>query len=53
MQQWKEFEDAHDHCTSWVKETELKVKEIDLKSSLKEKKEQLEKLRVCFKPRKQ
>ncbi|ESO86156.1 hypothetical protein LOTGIDRAFT_167389 [Lottia gigantea] len=45
MDQWKEFETWHEKCASWLKDTEHKIREVDLKATLKEKITQLDKLK--------
>ena len=46
LQQWNEFEASKERCLTWIRETDTKLHAVDLKSTLEEKKDQLEKLRV-------
>ena len=46
LQQWNEFESSKERCLAWIRETDTKLHAVDLKSTLEEKKDQLEKLRV-------
>ena len=46
ISQWSEFETQFDNTITWLKDSELKLKDVDLKSTLPEKKEQHEKIRV-------
>lgn len=46
LQQWNEYENLKDQCLAWIRETDTKLHAIDLKSSCKEKQEQLEALKV-------
>ncbi|KAK2588097.1 hypothetical protein KPH14_004158 [Odynerus spinipes] len=45
LQQWNEFENLKESCLIWIKDTDTKLHAVDLKSTLAEKKDQLEKLR--------
>lgn len=45
LQQWDEFETAKERCLSWIRDTDIAIHAVDLKNTLPEKKEQLEKLR--------
>ncbi|KAL7297367.1 hypothetical protein TKK_0009753 [Trichogramma kaykai] len=45
LQLWDEYEVMKEHCLSWLRDTDTKLHAVDLKSTLDEKKEQLEKLR--------
>nr|XP_050869210.1 muscle-specific protein 300 kDa [Vespula vulgaris] len=45
LQQWNEFENLKERCLVWIKDTDTKLHAVDLKSTLAEKKDQLEKLR--------
>jgi len=45
MDQWKEFDSWYERCSSWLKDIELKVKDTELKATLKDKQNQLDKLR--------
>lgn len=42
LHQWTEYEQLKDHCVSWLKETDTKLHSVDLKATLKEKRDQLE-----------
>ena len=46
ISQWSEFETLFDNNATWLKDSELKLKDVDLKSTLPEKKEQHEHIRV-------
>lgn len=46
LQQWNEFEASKERCLTWIRETDTKLHAVDLKSTLAEKNDQLEKLRV-------
>ncbi|XP_029680499.1 nesprin-1 isoform X2 [Formica exsecta] len=46
LQQWNEFETLKERCLVWMRDTDTKLHAIDLKSTLAEKKTQLEKLRA-------
>ncbi|XP_008555407.1 muscle-specific protein 300 kDa isoform X6 [Microplitis demolitor] len=46
LQQWHEFEALKEKCLDWIRDTDTKLHAVDLKSTLPEKKEQLEQLRV-------
>lgn len=46
LQQWNEFELSREKCLIWIRETDTKLHAVDLKSTLAEKKDQLENLRV-------
>ena len=45
MDQWKEFESWYERCNNWLKEVEVKVKDTELKATLKDKQNQLDKLK--------
>ena len=45
MDQWKEFDSWYERCNSWLKEVEAKVKDTELKAALKDKQNQLDKLK--------
>lgn len=45
MDQWKEFDSWYERCSGWLKEVELKVKDTELKATLKDKQNQLDRLR--------
>lgn len=45
LQQWNEYEISKERCLAWIRDTDTKLHAVDLKSTLDEKKEQLEKLR--------
>ncbi|XP_032455805.1 nesprin-1 isoform X11 [Nasonia vitripennis] len=45
LQQWNEYEVSKERCLAWIRDTDTKLHAVDLKSTLEEKKEQLEKLR--------
>ncbi|KAL3874932.1 hypothetical protein ACJMK2_037884 [Sinanodonta woodiana] len=49
MDQWKEFDNHFERCNAWLKDIETKTKDTELKSSLKEKQTQLEKLKALQK----
>ncbi len=46
LQAWEEFDILHDTLQKWLKDTEETVKEHELKSTLDDKKNQLEKFKV-------
>ncbi|XP_018395829.1 PREDICTED: nesprin-1 isoform X2 [Cyphomyrmex costatus] len=46
LQQWSEFEISKERCLAWMRDTDTKLHAVDLKSTLAEKKTQLEKLRA-------
>ena len=46
LQQWNEYENSKERCLAWIRDTDTKLHAVDLKSTLQEKKEQLEKLRT-------
>ncbi|XP_014483634.1 PREDICTED: nesprin-1 isoform X6 [Dinoponera quadriceps] len=46
LQQWSEFETSKERCLAWMRETDTKLHAVDLKATLAEKKNQLEKLRA-------
>lgn len=46
LQQWNEYEMLRDQCFAWIRDTDGKLHAIDLKSSLPEKKTQLETLKT-------
>lgn len=45
LQQWNEYETSKERCFAWIRDTDTKLHAVDLKSTLEEKKGQLEKLR--------
>ena len=45
LQQWSEFEQLKDQCLSWLRETDTKLHAVDLKATVKEKRNQLEMLK--------
>lgn len=45
LQQWEEYENSKERCLTWIRDTDMKLHAADLKATLPEKKEQLEKLR--------
>lgn len=45
LQHWNEYETSKERCLAWIRDTDTKLHAVDLKSTLDEKKEQLEKLR--------
>ena len=45
MDQWKEFESWHDKVSAWLKDLEARVRDTELKATLKEKQSQLERLK--------
>ena len=45
MDQWKEFEGWYERCNNWLKDVEVKVKDTELKATLKDKQNQLDKLK--------
>ena len=45
MDQWKEFEGWYERCNAWLKDVEVKVKDTELKATLKDKQNQLDKLK--------
>ncbi len=45
LQRWKEFEETHDAVNKWLKDMEQRLKDFDLRSTLEEKQEQVEKLK--------
>ena len=46
--QWGDFETKFDSCSHWLKDMEQQVKNHELKSTLPEKKTQVEKFKVCM-----
>ncbi|XP_075225316.1 muscle-specific protein 300 kDa isoform X2 [Lycorma delicatula] len=46
LQQWSEYETMKEQCLAWLRETDTKLHAIDLKSTLDEKKQQLEILKA-------
>lgn len=46
LQQWNEFETSKEQCLAWMRDTDTKLHAVDLKPTLSEKKNQLEKLRA-------
>jgi len=46
MLQWGDFETKFDTCSQWLKNMEQQVKNYELKSTLPEKKAQVEKFKV-------
>lgn len=46
LQQWSEFEGSKERCLAWMRDTDTKLHAVDLKPTLAEKKNQLEKLRA-------
>ncbi|EZA53954.1 Nesprin-1 [Ooceraea biroi] len=46
LQQWSEFETSKERCLAWMRDTDTKLHAVDLKPTLAEKKNQLEKLRA-------
>ncbi|XP_034936487.1 nesprin-1 isoform X11 [Chelonus insularis] len=46
LQQWNDFERLKEKCLDWIRDTDTKLHAVDLKSTLTEKKDQLEQLRV-------
>ncbi|XP_020291842.1 nesprin-1 isoform X3 [Pseudomyrmex gracilis] len=46
LQQWNEFETSKEQCLAWMRDTDTKLHAVDLKPTLAEKKNQLEKLRA-------
>lgn len=46
LNQWGDFDAKFEACVQWLKNTELKVKDFGLKSSLPEKQEQVEIFKV-------
>lgn len=45
MDQWKEFETWQDKVSSWLKDLEARVRDTELKATLKEKQTQLDRLK--------
>lgn len=45
LQHWNEYETLKERCIAWIRDTDTKLHAVDLKSTLDEKKDQLEKLR--------
>jgi len=43
---WEQFDGLHDELTKWLKEMEAKIRDQDLKSTLQDKKSQVEQLKV-------
>ncbi|XP_074648980.1 muscle-specific protein 300 kDa-like isoform X3 [Tubulanus polymorphus] len=41
---WKSYEDSYEHCSSWLKDMEHKLRDVELKPTLQEKQAQREKL---------
>ena len=48
MDQWHTFETCQDKCSNWIKDTERKLHDTELYSSLLEKQAQFERLMVIF-----
>ncbi len=48
LQAWDDFDALFDTLNKWLKENEAKVKDHELKNSLDDKKQQLEKFKVRF-----
>ena len=46
IQHWHEYEEHYDRCSSWIKDAEAQVRSVDLKTTLQDKQETLQKLRV-------
>ena len=46
MLQWGDFESKFDVCSQWLKHMEQQVKNYELKSTLEDKKTQVEKFKV-------
>lgn len=46
LQAWHDFEDSHNALSQWLRAKEQQVKEYELQSTLEEKTEQVEKLKV-------
>ena len=46
ISQWSDFENLFEDNAAWLKDSELNLKDVDLKSTLPEKREQHEKIRV-------
>ena len=46
VNQWKEYEESYEHCSTLLRKIEKEMKMIDLKGTLKEKQETHQKLRV-------
>ncbi|XP_064624000.1 muscle-specific protein 300 kDa-like isoform X3 [Lineus longissimus] len=44
--QWKAYDESCDTCSAWLKETEHKLRDVELKPTLPEKQAQLEKLKA-------
>lgn len=45
LQHWNEYETSKELCLAWIRDTDTKLHAVDLRSTLDEKKEQLEMLR--------
>ena len=45
MDQWKEFDTWQDKVSAWLRELEVKVRDTELKATLKDKQVQLDKLK--------
>ena len=45
---WQQFDKSFDGLSKWLKETESQLTDYQMKSSLAEKKVQVEKFKVCF-----
>ena len=50
LQTWDDFDILYDALHKWLKDTETKVKDYELKSTLDDKKVQLEKFKVAKPP---
>ena len=46
LQAWDDFDALFDNLNKWLKENEAKVKDHELKNSLEDKRQQLEKFKV-------
>ena len=48
VKQWKVFEEGCDKCSVWLKEVEHKLRDVELKPTLAEKRTQLDRLRTLY-----
>lgn len=46
LQQWDEFEKLKEQCSAWIQRTDMQLHAVDLKATNREKKEQLDALKI-------
>lgn len=51
LQQWQRYEDMYENLLKWIKDTEKKVKDMPLVSTLDEKQAQVKRYQVCTRER--